>query len=59
MFRTVAVANEIGCRALVVHCGNSDARDFYLHHVSDLEPNPTDAMHLVLLVKDIRKSTTV
>ncbi|PKQ25125.1 MAG: GNAT family N-acetyltransferase [Actinobacteria bacterium HGW-Actinobacteria-4] len=56
MFRTVAVADQIGCRALLVHCENANARDFYLRHVPDFEVSPTDPMHLVLLVKDIRKA---
>lgn len=56
MLRTVAVADEIGCRALLVHCENADARGFYLRHVPDFEPSPTDPMHLVLMVKDIRRA---
>lgn len=56
MLRTVAVAKEIGCRALLVHCESDDARQFYLRHVPDFEPSPTDPMHLVLLVKDLRRA---
>lgn len=59
MFRTVAVADQIGCRALLVHCENPGARDFYLRHVPDFEPSPTDPMHLVLLVKDLGKAIDV
>jgi hypothetical protein len=47
---------DIGCRGLLVHAESSDARDFYLHLIPEFEPSPTDDLHLVLLMKDIRGS---
>ena len=52
--RTVEAAEIIGVRALLVHTPNERARDFYLHH--DFEPSPTDPLHLMLLIKDARKT---
>lgn len=51
--RTVAAAEIVGIRALLVHALNDLARDFYLHY--DFEPSPTDPRHLMLLMKDARR----
>lgn len=56
VLRLLAVADQIGCRGLLIHCENDRARSFYEHLVPQLEPSPTDALHLVLLVKDARRS---
>jgi GNAT superfamily N-acetyltransferase len=54
--RRVAVAAEtIGVRALLIHCENDSARDFYLR-LAKFDPSPTDPMHLFLLMKDLRKA---
>ncbi len=53
--RTAEIGTEIGCRGLVVHAETARARDFYLHLVPAFEPSPTEEMHLVLLLKDLRK----
>lgn len=54
--RLVVLSDDIGCRGLVVHCESAEARSFYLHLVPEFEPSPTDDLHLVLLMKDIRKT---
>lgn len=51
--RTVAAAEIVGIRALLVHALHERAREFYLHH--DFEPSLTDPMHLMLLMKDARR----
>jgi GNAT superfamily N-acetyltransferase len=51
--RVAELGTEIGCRGLLVHAETTDARDFYLHLIPGFEPSPTDALHLVLLMKDI------
>ncbi len=53
--RTAQAGHEIGCRGLLVHAETDDARGFYLHLVPEFEPSPTDRLHLVLMVKDIRR----
>lgn len=54
--RALELSNDIGCRALLVHAGSTDARDFYQHLVPEFAASPTDDMHLVLLLKDIRRT---
>lgn len=54
--RRVAVAAEvIGVRAMLIHCENEPARDFYLR-LAKFDPSPTDPLHLFLLVKDLRQA---
>jgi predicted N-acetyltransferase YhbS len=50
--RSVAAAEIVGVRALLVHALHDEARAFYLHF--DFEPSPTDPLHLLLLMKDAR-----
>jgi predicted N-acetyltransferase YhbS len=50
--RSVAAAEIVGVRALLVHALHDEARTFYLHF--DFEPSPTDPLHLLLLMKDAR-----
>lgn len=54
--RLVELSDRIGCRGLLVHAESAQARDFYLHLVPEFEPSPTDALHLVLIMKDIRRT---
>lgn len=54
--RVAALSAEIGCRGLLVHAESQTARDFYLHSVPEFEQSPTDALHLVLMIKDIRRA---
>ncbi len=51
--RTVAAADIIGVRAMLVHALNVPAREFYLHY--GFERSPTDDDHLMLLLKDARR----
>lgn len=54
--RRIAAASEvIGVRALLIHCESDAARDFYLR-LATFEPSPTDPMHLLLLMKDLRRA---
>jgi hypothetical protein len=50
------LSDDIGCRGLLVHAESAEARDCYLHLVPELEPSPTDALHLALSMKDIRRT---
>lgn len=54
--RLVEISDDIGCRGLLVHAESRQARDFYLHLVPEFEPSPTDDLHLVLLMKDVRRT---
>lgn len=57
ILRTAALAEEIGCRGLLVHAESADARAFYTRLIPEFESSPTDELHLVLLVKDIRATS--
>lgn len=52
--RTLQAADIAGIRAVIVHAKDDAARRFYEHF--DFDPSPTDAYHLYLLIKDLRKA---
>jgi GNAT superfamily N-acetyltransferase len=52
MLRTLAAAEIAGLRALAVHAKDETARRFYAHF--DFVPSPSDPLHLLFLLKDIR-----
>lgn len=54
--RLVGLSDDIGCRGLLIHAETNEARDFYLHLIPELLPSPTDELHLVLLMKDARRT---
>lgn len=54
--RVVELSDDIGCRGLLVHAESAEARNFYAHLVPEFETSPTDDLHLILLVKDIRRT---
>ncbi|MGC4773358.1 N-acetyltransferase [Micromonospora sp. DT44] len=54
--RRIATAGEVvGVRAVLIHCESESARDFYLR-LAKFEASPTDPMHLLLLMKDLRRA---
>jgi GNAT superfamily N-acetyltransferase len=53
--RVAAASEVIGVRALLIHCENDAARDFYLR-LAKFDASPTDPMHLFLLMKDLHKA---
>ncbi len=52
LLRTAAAAETIGARALLVHAKDEQARGFYQHF--GFEPSPSDALHLMLVMKDLK-----
>jgi GNAT superfamily N-acetyltransferase len=54
--RLVGLSDRIGCRGLLVHAESEEARSFNLHLIPEFEPSPTDPLHLILLMKDIRRT---
>ncbi|MGI9018515.1 MAG: GNAT family N-acetyltransferase [Euzebya sp.] len=54
--RAAVISDDIGCCGLLVHCESEAARDFYRHLIAEFETSPTDELHLVLLLKDIKRS---
>lgn len=57
MLRSLAAAEAVGMRVLLVHALDDRARAFYLRH--GFEPSPTDPLNLQLLVKDLRAAVDV
>lgn len=54
--RMLVLERALGCRGLLIHAENEEARSFYAHLVPGLLSSPTDDLHLVLLAKDARRS---
>jgi GNAT superfamily N-acetyltransferase len=54
MLRTLTAAESFGVRALIVHARDAPAAAFYERH--GFEASPTDALHRILLMKDLRAS---
>ena len=50
------LSDAIGCRGLLVHAESQQARGFYEHLIPEFERSPTDPLHLLLLLKDIRRT---
>ena len=54
MRRTLAAADVIAVRAMLVHAKDDAARGFYRRF--GFVPSPSDPLHLMLLIKDLRAS---
>jgi GNAT superfamily N-acetyltransferase len=52
LLRCVDAAEAIGARLLLVHAKHEAARNWYMQY--DFEESPTDALHLMMLMKDVR-----
>ncbi len=50
----LAAANVIGTRAVLVHAKAPEAAAFYSRF--GFVPSPTDPLHLMLLIKDLRRT---
>jgi len=51
-----SLSDAIGCRGLLMHAESEQARGFYEHLIPEIERSPTDPLHLLLLLKDIRRT---
>lgn len=54
--RVAVLGTEIGSRGLLIHAETLEARNFCLHLVPEFESSPTDDLHLLLLLKDLRRT---
>jgi GNAT superfamily N-acetyltransferase len=57
VLRTLQAADLAGIRALAVHAKDEQARRYYEQF--DFAPSPADPLHLLVLLKDIRKQVGV
>ena len=53
--RAYKLSNEVGFAALLVHCANDQAREFYLSQSSHFVPCPGAENHLVLPLRALRE----
>lgn len=53
--RVTSASAVLGARALLIHCEDEHAKQFYLH-LGEFEESPTDPLHLFLLMSDLRKT---
>ena len=52
LLRCVEAAESIGARVLLVHAKHKAAKDWYMQF--GFEESPTDLLHLLMLLKDVR-----
>ena len=54
LLRALSAAELVGVRAILVHAKDSEAANFYARF--GFIPSPTDPLHLMLLLKDLRRT---
>ena len=54
LLQTASIAERVGVRALLIHAETPEAAEFYRRLDPAFLPSPTDALHLMLLMKDLR-----
>jgi GNAT superfamily N-acetyltransferase len=55
--KAALAAETIGARAVLVHAVDERARGFYTRY--GFEPSPTNPLHLLMLMKDIRRTLSI
>lgn len=56
LFQVAAIAERVGVRALLIHAETPEAAAFYQGIDPGFEASPTDPLHVVLLIKDLRRA---
>jgi GNAT superfamily N-acetyltransferase len=56
LFQVGSIAERVGVRALLIHAETPEAAAFYQRIDPGFEVSPTDPLHLVLLIKDLRRA---
>jgi GNAT superfamily N-acetyltransferase len=54
LLRSVEISEHVGFRALVIHCRDDSARDFYMHQTPSFVASATDPLHLFISLKSLR-----
>jgi GNAT superfamily N-acetyltransferase len=54
LLQTASVAEKVRVRALLIHAETPEAAEFYRRISPAFESSPTDPLHLILLMKDLR-----
>ena len=55
-FQVAAIADRAGVRALLIHAETPEAAGFYQGIDPGFEASPTDPLHVLLLIKDLRRA---
>lgn len=55
LLRAARIPEEVGFRALLIHARDEDARAWYRHQVRSFRESPTDPLHLLLPLKELRR----
>ena len=56
LFQVAAIAERVGVRAMLIHAETPEAAAFYQRIDPGFEPSPTDPLHVILLIKDLRRA---
>jgi len=56
LLQTAAVAERVGVRAFLIHAETPEAAAFYRRLSPAFEESPTDPLHVILLMKDLRRA---
>lgn len=54
LLRSVEISDQVGFRALVIHCRDETARDFYMHQTPSFVASTPDPLHLFISLKSLR-----
>lgn len=54
LFQIASIAERVGVRALLIHAETPEAAGFYRRIDPGFEESPTDPLHLILLLMDLR-----
>ena len=54
LLQTAATADHVGVRALLIHAETPEAAAFYRRISTSFMESPSDPLHLLLLIKDLR-----
>ena len=57
--QAVAISDRVGVRALLIRCESPTAADFYRGIDAGFEQSPTDPLHLLLLMADLRAAVAL
>ena len=56
LFQVGSIADRVGVRALLIHAETPEAAAFYQGIDPAFEASPTDPLHVILLIKDLRRA---
>jgi len=59
LLQTAWISERIGVRALLIHAETAEAAAFYRRLDAAFEPSPTDPLHVILLIKDLRTAIRI